>query len=123
MSHFSFKNIEHALATVARDTVVGARAVAAVSGKIAEAEPAIEQVTALIDPPAVVFERAAFAALAALAKAANDTAAASSHNGLNVQLDAQAIEDYKQLYKMLVGRLQGYSDATAGEPANQVAAH
>lgn len=102
MHTFDLKNIEQALATAAHDVVTGARAIASESTKLEAAEPAIEGVTALIDPTAVVVERAAFAALAALAKAANDTSDAGAANGLNVQLDQETIEDFRQLYSTLM---------------------
>ncbi|HYO84808.1 MAG TPA: hypothetical protein VES20_25625 [Bryobacteraceae bacterium] len=105
MSSFGFKSLEHALATAARDVVIGARAISTVSAKVQKAEPVIEQITALIDPPAVVVERAAFAALAAVAKAANDTSAASAAQGLNIQLDEQMLEDFRQVYATLVKAL------------------
>jgi hypothetical protein len=126
MSKFGFNTIEHALASVAHDTVVGARAVASASAKVTKAEPTIEDITALIDPPAAVIERAAFAALGSLAKAANDTATAATDKGLNVPLDAQTIQEYRQLFKTLVTQLEALnkpavaaSKASASTPAER----
>jgi hypothetical protein len=53
MSDLGFTSIEHAVATVTRDTVVGARAGATYSAKLSTAEPTIEEITALVDsrPP------------------------------------------------------------------------
>ncbi len=47
---FGFKDIDHALASVARDTVIGARAAASVTAAIQNAAPAVEGITGTIDP-------------------------------------------------------------------------
>ncbi len=106
MSKFKFDSIEHALASVAHDTVVGARASAEALGKAQKAAPEIESITGLVDPQAVIIERAAFAALGALAKAANDTKSATAAKGVSVPLDQETINDYKQLYKILADKLK-----------------
>jgi len=113
MSKFGFHTIEHALATVAHDTVVGARAVAASTASIQKIAPTIEEVTALLDPPAAVIERAAFQALGSLAKAANDTSTAASGKGLNIALDEQTINEYKQLYLTLTAQLKALNEASS----------
>jgi hypothetical protein len=112
MSRFGFQSIEHALAAVAHDTVVGARAVATATAKLQKVEPTIEDITALIDPPAVVIERAAFAALGSLANAAHDTSTSASANGLNISMDAETLNDYKQLYKTLTDQLRTLNAGT-----------
>jgi hypothetical protein len=106
MTKFRFDSIEHALAAVAHDTVVGARAAAAAVGKLQKFEPAVENITEFIDPPAVIIERAAFAALGMLAKAANDTATVTSDKGLNVSMDQQTLQEYKNLYEDLATLLK-----------------
>ena|ERR1700761_3105896 len=113
MSKFGFNSLEHAIATVAHDTVVGARAVATYSAKLSAAEPTIEEITALIDPPAAVIERAAFAALGSLTKAANDSATAITDKGLNVPLDKQTIQEYQQLFKALISQLEALNTTPA----------
>jgi hypothetical protein len=97
--------IEHALATVAHDVVKGAHAVdqflakAVVKG--VAAAPVIESLTAMIDPAAVPFERAAFAALGLVAKAAGEADAATAAKGLSITLDQQSWADFKAVYDQL----------------------
>jgi hypothetical protein len=117
MSKFSFDSVEHALASVAHDTVVAGRAVALSANKIQKAAPEIEGVTGLIDPSAVVIERAAFAALGSIAKAANDTAVSASANGLNVPLDEATIKDYSQIYQLLAAKLPAQTQTAPGGAA------
>jgi hypothetical protein len=98
-------SIEHALATVAHDVVKGSHAVdtflqrAIVKG--AAAEPVIESLTAMVDPAAVPFERAAFAALGIVAKAAGAADAAAAAKGLTITLDQQTWADFKAVYDQL----------------------
>lgn len=110
MSKFGFQSIEHALAGVGRDLVVGAREAAAVASRASVAAPTIEELTGLLEPRAVVIERAAFAALGMIAKASNDTGSSVSNKGLNVAMDAQTINDFKQVYTMLAGLLQAQAE-------------
>jgi hexokinase len=123
MSKFGFQTIENALATVAHDMVVGARAVAASTASVQKIAPTIEEVTALLDPPVAVIERAAFQALGSLAKAANDASTTASDKGLNIALDEQTIDDYKRLYLTLTAQLKALILATsAGDSARPDAA-
>ncbi len=98
-------SIEHGIATLAHDVVKGAHAVnlflqkAVVKG--AAAAPVIESLTAMIDPAAVPFERAAFAALGLVAKAAGEADAAASAKGLSITLDQQTWADFKAVYDQL----------------------
>lgn len=119
---FGFGSLEHGLAAVGHDIVVGARAVAAATGKVSDAAPAIEAVTGMLDPPAVIVERAAFSALAYVAKAANDTSAVTQDKGLNVQLDEQTIADFKEVYRILSQQLAALSksESAAVEAAERV---
>lgn len=98
-------SIEHALATLAHDVVKGAKAVDTFLQKAAvkatAAAPTIEALTAMVDPAAVPFERAAFAALGLVAKAAGDADAAAAAKGLTITLDQQAWADFKAVYDQL----------------------
>jgi hypothetical protein len=62
MSKFDFQSIEHALAGVSRDPVVGVRGAAAVASRASLSTLAIEDLTGPLEPRTVVIERAAFAA-------------------------------------------------------------
>jgi hypothetical protein len=115
MSKFKFDSIEHALAAVAHDTVIAAHATVNTIAKIQKVAPEIENITGLIDPPAVIIERAAFAALGMLTKAANDTATVSSDKGLNVSMDQQTLTEYKNLYQELASRLKALNENSDGK--------
>ena len=98
-------SIEHGIAALAHDVVKGAKAVDAFLQKAvakgAAAAPTIEALTAMVDPAAVPFERAAFAALGLIAKAAGDADAAAAAKGLTITLDQQAWADFKAVYDQL----------------------
>jgi hypothetical protein len=102
---FGITSIEHGIATLAHDIVKGAHAVdtflekAAVLG-VKEA-PLIENLTAMVDPAAVPFERAAFAALGVVAKAAGEADAAAAAKGISITLDQQAWAEFKAVYDEL----------------------
>ena len=102
---FSITSIEHALATVGHDIVKGAKAVdsflQAAAAKGVVAEPIVESLTAVIDPAAVPIERAAFAALGLLAKAAASADSATAQKGLSIQLDEQTYQDFVTVYNLL----------------------
>lgn len=98
-------SIEHGISTLAHDVVKGAHAVDAFLQKAvvkgAAAAPTIEALTAMVDPAAVPFERAAFAALGLIAKAAGDADAAAAAKGLTITLDQQAWADFKAVSDQL----------------------
>jgi hypothetical protein len=98
-------SIEHAISTLTHDIVKGAHAVdtflAKASVKATAAAPTIEALTAMIDPAAVPFERAAFAALGLVAKAAGQADAAAASKGLSITLDQQSWADFKAVYDQL----------------------
>lgn len=102
---FSISSIEHGIATLAHDVVKGAHAVDAFLQKAAAkgnaAAPVIESLTAIVDPAAVPFERAAFAALGIIAKAAGEADSAAAAKGLSVTLDQQSWADFKAVYDQL----------------------
>jgi hypothetical protein len=101
MSQFSFKNVGHFFATVARDIVKGARAAASVMIKIEHAEPEIEAISALFFPGAVELERGAFALLGMAAQAVSEAGDTAAQNGLNIALDALLVSDIKSLIKSI----------------------
>ena len=102
---FGIKTIEHALAVAAQDVVKGAKAADSFLQKVAAqgkvAEPVIENLTAMIDPAAVVYERAAFAALGLVAKAAGAADAATAAKGLLIPLDQEAWADFQEVWNDL----------------------
>lgn len=102
---FKIANIEHAIATLAHDVVKGAKAVDIFIQKAAAAgaknAPLVEQLTAMVDPAAVPFERAAFAALGLVAKAAGEADSAAAAKGVSITLDQQAWADFKAIYDEL----------------------
>lgn len=102
---FKIASIEHALATVAHDIVKGAKAVDSFIQKaagLAKADqPFIDQLLQEVDPAAVPLERAAFAALGLVAKAAGEADQVAAAKGLNITLDAQALADFKTIYAQL----------------------
>lgn len=95
---FGFKSIEHAFATIARDIAKGIAV-------LQVAEPIVEGVTAILDPPAVVIERGAFAALGKIAGAIHQTAVDGQlvvqAKGLDVHLDEQEAADFLQVWQLL----------------------
>lgn len=102
---FSISSVAHGIAVLAHDVVKGAKAVDLFIQKVAvlgvKNEPLIEKLTAMIDPAAVPFERAAFAALGHLAKAAGEADAAAAAKGLSITLDQQSWADFKAVYDEL----------------------
>jgi hypothetical protein len=102
---FSITSVEHGIATLAHDVVKGAKAVDLFIQKVAvlgaKNAPMIESLTAMVDPAAVPFERAAFAALGVVAKAAGEADAAGAAKGLSITLDQQAWADFKAVYDQL----------------------
>lgn len=105
---FSFKSIEHKLASVGADIVKGAKAVdqflASAAAKAKTYENTVETLSAFVDPAAVPVERAAFAALGLIAKAANDADQAAAAKGVSVVLDAETWADFQAVYKVLASR-------------------
>ena len=102
---FNIVSIEHGIAVLAQDAVKGAKAVDTFLAKAvikgAAAAPVIESLTAIVDPAAVPFERAAFAALGIIAKAAGEADSASAAKGLSITLDQQTWADFKAVYDQL----------------------
>lgn len=113
----SFKNVGHAIASGAKyfeHLVVDALKVAS---KVQQFEPQIDAVVgALAGPQAEAISSLSFHALGAVYQAldsANDSAvAAVAQNGVNVQLDAQAIQDIKKFGDLIKQLL-----AAKGTPA------
>lgn len=105
---FKISSIEHALAVAAEDVVKGAKAVDAFIQKVAaigtKNQALIENLTGLVDPQAVPIERAAFAALGLIAKAAADADVATAAKGLSISLDEQTLADFKAIYADLSGK-------------------
>lgn len=93
---FGFKSIEHALATVATDIAKGFKFVVKEAPVV---EPVVEGITAVLDPPAVAVERAAFSVLgtvlAGVQQAATDTSGAVAAKGLSVSFDQATVADLK----------------------------
>jgi hypothetical protein len=103
---FTFASIEHALAYAAQKIVTEAKALAGLAVKLQKYEPALEAVTAEINPQAVLIERAAFTALGLLAKASSDVGNVPANGGiLNINADAGMISDFKSLYSYLATHL------------------
>jgi hypothetical protein len=98
---FGFRNIGHFFATVARDIVKGARAVASVMVKVEKVEPEVEALSALLFPQAVELERGAFALLGMAAQAVKEAGDATEANGINLVLDQQLIADIKKLVQAI----------------------
>ncbi len=116
---FGFKSIAHAIASVAHDIVVGARALANALTGVNGIAGAVEAVTGMIDPSWVAIERAAFYLLGEAAAAANGVSGAVAANGLNLQIDAQTVAELKSLYATIVKELQnrGYALPPSATPA------
>jgi hypothetical protein len=110
-------SIEHAISSLALDVVKGAKAVDTFLQKAAalgiKNAPLVEQLTGLIDPAAVPFERAAFAALGLVAKAAGSADAAAASKGLTITLDQQAWADFKAVHDQLSSKAKFLA---AGQP-------
>jgi len=97
----SIGSVEHAIAIAAQKLVAEAKLVTQtivpVLRRAQASEATIESVTALVNPNAVVVERAAFAVLGKILAAMQDGQAAVQASGLNIQLDAQELADLKAL--------------------------
>lgn len=109
---FGFQSIAHAFATIAQDVVKVAKKVGPVAAKAAielqkvqGSEQTVEAITALVDPRAVVIERAAYQSLGHLVAACNATASAAGGGAVTVSLDAEAIAEYKALGESLKAEL------------------
>lgn len=94
---FGFASVGHAFATVFADAVKGAKAVASALDKASAAESVIEGISAVVYPPAVIIERAAFATLGKVAAAAHDFNPSNATQLLSVQFDAQELADIKAI--------------------------
>lgn len=97
MSTFSFSSLGHAFAYCAQKIVQGAKVIESVLAKVAATEPVVEQITSMIDPSAVILERAAYALLGMALHAVHDAGEAASAQGLNISLDVQTVQDLKAL--------------------------
>lgn len=101
---FNFASFEHKVAYVAQQVVAKAKGVAEVIVKLGTkaeaAEATVEALTGLVDPQAVVIERAAFAALGLIVKAAQDVSDAGAST-LQVTIAAQDVADFKSLGKYI----------------------
>jgi hypothetical protein len=102
---FKISSIEHGISVLAQDVVKGARAVDTFLQKAtaiaAKNAPMVEELTAMIDPAAVPFERAAFTALGLVAKAAGDADAATAAKGISITLDQATWADFKAVYDQI----------------------
>ena len=105
---FGLSTIEGALATAARDIVVGAKAVAtfAADSAVPVAEATIESITTILDPKAVKYEQAAFDALGLLAKSALTIEAAAGDDFVNIPLDIAAFNAVKAIALEIVADLK-----------------
>ena len=112
---FKISSLEHALAVAAEDVVKAARAVDKFMQKVAAKglanQSMIENLTGLVDPQAVPIERAAFAALGLIVKAAADADAATAAKGLSISLDEQTLADFKAIYADLSGKAKAIASA------------
>jgi hypothetical protein len=98
---FGFRSMEHAFASVAKDIVHSANIFSLIASKVEKAAPEIEAITGMIDPAAVLIERAAFAILGSAAQAATTVGDATQAKGLNLQLDQESIQELKQIASFL----------------------
>jgi hypothetical protein len=107
MAVFGFSSIPHFFATVFKDLHTGLKYAAEhVIPAVQKVEPLIEGVTQLIDPPAVVIERAAFTALGHLITPISTLDSAVQANGLDITLDQQTIADFYAFYLQFKDQLQ-----------------
>lgn len=98
---FGFKSIGHFFAVVFSDVAKGAKAVEKAVVKVAPSEATVEALTALVYPPAVLIERAAYSILGKVAGAAHDAGTAADAQGLNVVFDAQEIADIREIIALV----------------------
>jgi hypothetical protein len=116
---FGFRNIEHAFASIAKDTVKTATLFSAIASRVEKAAPEVEALTEMVYPPAVLIERAAFGLLGMAANASTGISDATKANGLNLTLDEQAIKELQQIAAYLKGRvgsISTFEDKPAAAP-------
>jgi hypothetical protein len=106
---FGFRNIEHAFASIAKDTVKTATLFSAIASRVEKAAPEVEALTEMVYPPAVLIERAAFGLLGMAANASTGISDATKAGGVNLTLDEQAIKELQQNAAYLKGRLGSLS--------------
>lgn len=117
-----FNSIPHAYASTAKLISKEARSLAKVLHAIATSEKVVEGGTAailgVVDPIAAVaavrIEQLAYAALGTLAHAVDSTEVAASKGFVNVTLDAQAFEDFKQVAAYLKEALKNAGTPISG---------
>jgi hypothetical protein len=102
---FGFRNIEHAFASIAKETVKTATLFSAIASRVEKAAPEVEALTEMVYPPAVLIERAAFGLLGMAASASTSIGEATKADGLNLTLDQDAIKELQQIAAYLKGRL------------------
>lgn len=102
---FGFKSLGHAFGWIGHEIVSGARAIEKIIPFLQKNEAFVEGVTALVDPQAVIIERAAFHVLGEVLSAVKDADAAATAKGLLLELDAAVIADLKALANDLHGKL------------------
>lgn len=116
--------IEHGIASAVRDVVIGARATqkfieTKVEPALQNDAPAIEKLTALVDPRAADAERVGFAALGVLLpqidKAASETAKDGS--APTVTLTVELFNDLKALGQAFAAEIAGAKASVAATPA------
>jgi hypothetical protein len=117
---FGFRNIEHAFASIAKDTVKTATLFSAIASRVEKAAPEVEALTEMVYPPAVLIERAAFGLLGMAANASTSIGDAAKADGLNLTLDQQAIKELQQIAAYLKGRL-GSVTSFENQPAAKTA--
>jgi hypothetical protein len=96
---FGFQGFGHFVASVSHDIVTLAKKVMPVAQKLAASEQTVEAVTALIDPQAVVIERAAYAILGKVMEAAHSTEKALSGGTVSLQFTTEEVKELEDLYK------------------------
>lgn len=111
---FSFQSLGHFFAYAAQEIVRGAKAIESVLVRIQAHEQVIEQITGLINPQAVLIERAAFAMLGKVMHAVHDAGEAAMADGLNIVLDAQTIADVRALIPAVKSQLGTLPTPTGG---------
>jgi len=102
---FGFSSLGHVFATIFSDISKGAKAVGNALAKVEAAEPVIEGISAVVYPPAVLIERAAFSILGKAAAAVHDAGAVADGSGMNITIDAQTVADLKDLIATVRGDL------------------
>jgi hypothetical protein len=107
---FGFHNVEHAFASIAKDLVKTATTFSFIASRVEKAAPEIEAITGAIYPPAVLIERTAFGLLGIAANTASAIGEATDAKGLNLELDAQSIQELKQIAQYLKTRVASFED-------------